>query len=209
MQEFRSDTIQAVARVMAGSFLEDPLNQYNLAGVKNKEELLYQHSILHTRHAVKSGSLYLLDGNPRVFMVGVDSDKASGFADALLNLTIAVKTLLMLDKQDRKVILTNNKKTRQVVNFTWQKDFVKGRFYRVKIIAIDKAMRGTGAFRGLITPRIEFCDEQKLPMILETHNPNNVGLYGHFGFELVKTIASQSIEIKQYCMIRQPTIPGA
>lgn len=207
MLKFSTDTVHTVARVMAGSFLEDPLNRYNLAGVKKKEELLYQHSILHTRHAVKSGSLFLLDGNPRAFMVGVDSDKVSSLADNLLYLSITVKTLLMLDGQDRRTILANNRKTRQVVDFTWSKDFVKGRFYRVKIIAIDKSLRGTGAFRMLITPRMEFCDEQRIPMLLETHNPNNVGLYGHFGFELVKTIASEVIDIKQYCMIRQ--IPEA
>ena len=147
MKEYKSDTIHTVARVMTGSFLEDPLNQCNLEGVRKKDELLYQHSILHTKHAVKFGSLYLLDGDPRAFMVGVDSDKASSLADTLLHLTIIVKTLLMLDGQDRKAILANHKKTRQVVNFTWQKDFVMGRFYRVKIIAIDKDMRGTGAFR--------------------------------------------------------------
>ena len=118
MKKFSPETIQAVARVMAASFLEDPLNQYNLAGVKHKEELFYQHSILHTRHAVKSGSLYLLDGNPGAFMVGVDSARASSLAETLLYLGITLKTLRMLDGRDRKAILANHKKTKQVVNFT-------------------------------------------------------------------------------------------
>ncbi|MDO9535652.1 MAG: hypothetical protein Q7J85_10070 [Bacillota bacterium] len=71
---FDKNTIIEVARVMADSFLEDPLIMYNLAGVKKKKELLHQHSIIHTKHAIKSGNLYLLEGNPKAFLVGVDSE---------------------------------------------------------------------------------------------------------------------------------------
>ena len=39
--------------------------------------------------------------------------------------------------------------------------------------------------------------------MLETHNIKNVGLYEHFGFELVKTIKSEVTPIEQYCMIRK------
>lgn len=55
----------------------------------------------------------------------------------------------------------------------------------------------------LITPSIEFGDKERIPIVLETHNPDNVGLYQHFGFELVKTLTSPETEIKQYCMIRR------
>jgi len=33
-----------------------------------------------------------------------------------------------------------------------------------------------------------------------------VGLYEHFGFDLVKTIKSGETHIEQYCMIRNPGI---
>ncbi|TVQ07637.1 MAG: GNAT family N-acetyltransferase, partial [Balneolaceae bacterium] len=83
--------------------------------------------------------------------------------------------------------------------------------YRVKVISIDKSLRGTGAFRKLITPAIEYADQEQIPMVLETHNPSNVGLYEHFGFKLVKTISSPETDVQQYCMIREPqqiTIPA-
>lgn len=189
---------------MTVSFIEDPLNQCTLAGIKKKEELLYQHAILQIRHAAKTGTLYLLDGNPKAMMVFADSAKTSSLSEILLNVSIIMKTLLMLDAADRKIMISNHKKTKEVINFTWHNSFIKGRFYRLKITAIDKEMRGTGAFRRLITPRIELCDQHNLPIVVETHNPKNLGLYNHFGFELVKTISSTEIEIEQYCMIRFP-----
>ena len=95
-------------------------------------------------------------------------------------------------------------KVGKVLNLSWYKEHVKGRHYRLKVIAVDKALRGSGAFRRLITPVLEFADQNQIPVVLETHNLSNVGLYERFGFTLVKTITHPSIEIKQYCMIRYP-----
>jgi len=53
-----------------------------------------------------------------------------------------------------------------------------------------------------VKPQQEAAAGGGVPLVLETHNYNNVGLYGHFGFALVKTLASPDTEIKQYCTIR-------
>lgn len=204
MAAFNTNQVQSVARTMAHSFLDDPLNQFSLAGVSRAEELLYQHSLLHTRHAAQAGNLYLLDGDPKAFLVGSDSSKVSGWADALLHVRIVVKTLQMLDAKDRRRILANQRLAGKVTDLNWQREFVSGRFFRIKIVAVDKELRGTGAFRRLITPRIEFCDTHAIPMVLETHNERNVEIYRHFGFELVKTLASGCLPVRQHCMIRHP-----
>jgi len=112
----------------------------------------------------------------------------------------------MLGIKDLIVALSDYNKIKKVVDFSWQKEFINGRYYRVKVTAVDKDIRGTGAFRKLISPRINFCDEKNIPMVLETHDESNVGLYEHFGFELVKIITSPKTDIKQYCFIRWPRI---
>jgi GNAT superfamily N-acetyltransferase len=204
MKKPAPDIIRTVARVMADSFMEDPLNQVVFEGVEKKDELIHAHTVIHTRHAVNSGSLRLLDGNPEAFLIGFDSKDERWWREMALVFKIYLKTFKTLGIKDFKKIIANNKKTKEILSFDWHREFVGGRHYRVKIIAIDKDMRGTGAFRRLITPAIEFCDAQRIPMVLETHNPDNVGLYAHFGFELVKTIASEDINVKQFCMIRRP-----
>ena len=206
MQQFSEDTIEAVARVMADSFLDDPMNRAILEGVDEKEALILAHSRIHTQHAVRTGTLTLLDGNPGAFIIGLDSKDQSRLRDLNLIAKIYIKTFQILSFRDIKRILQNNKKVGTVLSFSWQKDLIKSRYYRVKIVAIDKSMRGKGAFRRLITPILELSDTENVPLILETHNAGNLGIYQKFGFELVKTINSPTTEIQQYCMIRWPVI---
>ena len=196
--------VETVARVMADSFMEDPLNIAVLEGVSRKKELLLAHSLLHTRHAMRCGTLTLLEGDPRAFLIGLDSKYESRLKDIGLIMNVYAKTIRVLGFKDLRTIFANNNKVKKSVSFSWQKEFIKGRYFRVKIVAIDKALRGSGAFRRLITPHIEACDAGNIPMILETHNSNNLGIYERFGFELVKTLSSGTSPIRQYCMIRKP-----
>jgi len=204
MKTFDKNTIETIAKVMADSFKSDPLNQTLLHGLTRKDELLHAHSMIHIDTAIRANSLKLLDGNPKAFLVGLDSNDESVMRDIRMVIKVYLKTLAMLGWRDVKTILSNNKKVKNVVNFKWQKEFTKNGYYRIKIVAVDKELRGSGAFRRLVTPVLDHCDTLNIPVVLETHNYNNVGLYEHFGFELVKTIESDSTDVKQYCMIRYP-----
>ncbi len=204
MVEFNRETIDTVARVMADSFMEDPMNRAVLDGLEKAGELMDVHSRIHTRHAIRTGMLQLLDGNPGAFLIGLDSRDASRLDDWRLILQIYLVSLRVLGFRDIRRLLSNSRKTGSVLSFSWEKEFIKGRYYRLKIVAVDKSMRGQGAFRRLVTPLLEFSDTEKVPLIIETHNAYNLGLYRKFGFELVKTITSPRTEIRQYCMIRQP-----
>jgi GNAT superfamily N-acetyltransferase len=208
MKMFDKNTIETIAKVMADSFGTDPLNQALLHGLTRKDELLHAHSMIHIDTAIRANSLKLLDGNPKAFLVGLDSNDESVLRDIRMVIKVYLKTLTMLGWRDVKTILSNNKKVKNVVNFKWQKEFIKNGYYRIKIVAVDKELRGTGAFRRLVTPVLDHCDELNIPIVLETHNYNNVGLYEHFGFQLVKTIESGDTDVKQYCMIRNPDHSG-
>lgn len=204
MEIFDKNTIETVAKVMADSFKTDPLNLALLSGLTMKDELLHAHSLIHIDTAIKANSLKLLDGNPKAFLVGLESKDESVLRDIRMVLRVYIKTFTVLGWRDIKTILKNNKKIKNVVNFKWQKEFIKNGYYRIKIVAVDKELKGTGAFRRLVTPVLEYYNQKNVPVILETHNYNNVGLYEHFDFKLVKTIETVSTDIKQYCMIRYP-----
>lgn len=40
----------------------------------------------------------------------------------------------------------------------------------------------------------------------ETHNPNNVPIYEHFGFKTYGIVEKPHFDLKQYCMIREATV---
>jgi GNAT superfamily N-acetyltransferase len=202
MRTFTDDLLRQAGDVLAGSFFDDPLNQLTLAGVKRARELAAVHARMHVRHAARHGYLFLLDDDPKAIFIGVDSLAEAKFAETLLQMRIGVRTLFMVDGADRRILLDNYKRMKKVLSFDWHNEFVEGRYYRFKIIAVDPALRGKGAFRRLVKPQIAFCDGEGIPIILETHNPVNVPLYEHFGFKLVRTIEPEDMEIRQYCMIR-------
>ena len=204
MEKNDTSTIKAVAKVMAASFAEDPMHKVILYGLNKKNELLAARSIIHTAHAFRGGQLRLLDGNPGAYLIGQDSQDESRWDNLKLVSMIYLRTFLLLGLRDIRKIISNYKKTGSVVSFSWQEEYVSRRFYRIKIVAVDEGMRGKGAFRRLVTPILDYADKEKIPVVLETHNYDNVGLYEHFGFDLVKTIKSADTPIEQYCMIRNP-----
>ncbi len=203
--DYDAETISSVARVMAESFMEDPMNRAVLEGLERADKLMDAHSRIHTRHAIRTGMLQLLEGNnPGAFLIGLDSRDASRLDDWRLIVSIYAASIRVLGFRDIRRLFSNSRKTGSVLSFSWEKEFIKGRYYRIKIVAVDKSMRGQGAFRRMVTPLIEFSDTEKVPLIIETHNEDNVELYRKFGFELVKTITSSRTDIQQYCMIRWP-----
>lgn len=196
--------IKTVAAVMADSFKQDPASMAMMEGIEEPEKLFMAHTLMHSTHAFQTRSLRILDDDPRAFLIGYDSIHENKLLERKLHLKIIIKTLACLGLKNTKRMMNNMQKVGKVLNLSWYNEYIRGRHYRLKVIAVDKALRGSGAFRRLITPVMEYAGQNQIPVVLETHNPSNVGLYEHFGFLLVNTIAHPSIAIKQYCMIRYP-----
>ncbi|MCC5935236.1 MAG: GNAT family N-acetyltransferase [Candidatus Cyclonatronum sp.] len=205
MYTIEHKTIQTAARVLAGSFAGDPGTAGTLEGLpsEKKTKLLNRHAVLHIRYAAKQGLLHLLDDDPRAFMIGGESSAESLYAELKLKLKIVLISLPVLGFRDFFRLIQNTRKLAAANDLSWYKGLVPKRHYRLKIIAVDPSLRGTGAFRRLITPALEHADKHGLPVVLETHNPANVGLYEHFGFELVKTLGSPGLALEQFCMVRK------
>lgn len=204
METILPATLNAIAVQMGNSFKADPMFSAQMKGIKKSEKLIRAHARLSLKHSRSIGALHMLDHDPRAIMVAFDSHQNSKFKEIVTLVKTIGISLWILDLGDVKQFFRNMKTLGKILSFTWHKEFIRGRHYRVKIISIDKSLRGTGAFRRLFTPAMEFADRESIPMVLETHNPGNVGLYQYFGFELVKTISSPHTSVQQYCMIRKP-----
>jgi ribosomal protein S18 acetylase RimI-like enzyme len=204
MTQITPEQMAAIAATMADSFLEDPLMQEIFKGIEGAREIIYQHSLIQMNHFIKDHDVFLVEENPQAFLIGIDSANEKKFAETLIMLKIMLKTLGMLKPGAIITILANNQRTSRVLSLSWQKEFLKERYYHIKIIAIAEEMRGSGAFRKLVTPVIERCEIERIPIILETHNPRNVPIYEHYGFQVVSTRSAGGLELKQYCMLRSP-----
>lgn len=161
MSAITKKTLDTIAGYMGQSFLEDPMNKAQLEGINQKEKLMQAHARLHVKYATKINALHLLNNDPRAVMVGLDSNNNSKLQEIWTIIKTIGVTFFIISFKEMRRLIRNMKVLGKVLDFKWPKEFVNGRHYRVKIISIDKSLRGTGAFRKLITPAIEFSDRSR------------------------------------------------
>lgn len=72
------------------------------------------------------------------------------------------------------------------------------------IISLSKNAQGKGLASKLLRPMLGFCDDEKMVAYLETNKEPNVGLYRHYGFDLMLEEHILKTLVTHYVMIRHP-----
>ena len=71
-------------------------------------------------------------------------------------------------------------------------------------LSIKKDAQGRGLASKLMRPMLQFCDEERMVSYLETNKDTNVGLYQHYGFELMRQEKIPQTPVTHYAMVRNP-----
>ena len=71
-------------------------------------------------------------------------------------------------------------------------------------LSIKKEAQGKGIASKLMRPMLGFCDDEKMVAYLETNKAANVGLYQHYGFDLMKEEIIPQTPVTHYAMVRHP-----
>lgn len=204
MIRINENQIESTARLLVNCFINDPLSIIETKGIDNKEIFLEKLFINQLRIWKKTIDVFSLDDKVNSVIIGYEKKNYKSFRVLLLTLMSNPRMLRDLGKKDINIYSSNIKNVLKVINLKWQKEFIKGNYYYIKIIAVADENRGKGVFRKLITPTLNYCKEHNIPIILESTNPDNIPIYEHFGFKLVKTIAIDGIDLSQYCFIKYP-----
>ena len=72
-----------------------------------------------------------------------------------------------------------------------------------QLLGVDPDIRGKGYASALIKPILAKLDEEQLPCYLETHEPENVSIFQHYGFEVVEEGIIPNSEVTQWAMLRK------
>lgn len=148
--------------------------------------------------------MFSLDDSFNSVIIGYEKNKYKKFRMLFLSILCLFKFLRSVKGSDYKIYTKNGKEVIKSIDLKWHNEFVRGNYYYIKTIAISKNNRGKGIFRELIMPIINHCKEINIPIVLETTTLENVPIYKHFGFKLVKTISKDGADLSQYCFIKQP-----
>ena len=73
-------------------------------------------------------------------------------------------------------------------------------------LSIKKDAQGKGIASKLMRPMLRFCDDERMVAYLETNKESNVGLYKHYGFDLMKEELIPKTTVMHYAMVRHPKV---
>ena len=71
-------------------------------------------------------------------------------------------------------------------------------------LSVKKEAQGKGIASKLMRPMLRFCDDECMVAYLETNKEANVGLYEHYGFDLMREERIPKTPVTHYAMVREP-----
>ena len=71
-------------------------------------------------------------------------------------------------------------------------------------LSVRRDAQGKGIASKLLRPMPQFCDDERMVAYLETNKEQNVGLYRHYGFDLMREEKIPSTPVMHYAMVRHP-----
>jgi ribosomal protein S18 acetylase RimI-like enzyme len=78
-------------------------------------------------------------------------------------------------------------------------------FLHLSVVGVAAELQGKGFGRKLIDAAIEKSQRQGLQLYLETTTEENMKMYEHFGFKLLKRITLPIVDLPMWEMVRAPT----
>ena len=85
-----------------------------------------------------------------------------------------------------------------------KKEFTENYDWYLYNLSIKKDAQGRGLASKLMRPMLQFCDDERMVAYLETNKEANVGLYRHYGFDLMKEEQIPKSTVTHYAMVRKP-----
>ena len=87
-----------------------------------------------------------------------------------------------------------------------KKEFTDNYDWYLFNLSIKKDAQGKGIASKLMRPMLGFCDDERMVAYLETNKEANVGLYRHYGFDLMKEERIPKTSVMHYAMVRRPLV---
>ena len=143
-------------------------------------------------------------------VIYADSEEINGFAVWLPFGFTGSKTLPFLINGGLSLILHSGPSiigrllTYEIYAMNLKKDFTDNYDWYLYNLSIKRDAQGKGIASKLMRPMLQFCDDERMVSYLETNKEANVGLYQHYGFELMKEELIPKTSVTHYAMVRKP-----
>ena len=143
-------------------------------------------------------------------VIYADSEEMNGFAVWLPFGFTGSKTLPFLMNGGLSLIfhsgfgIISRLLTYETYAMNLKKEFTENYDWYLYNLSIKKDAQGKGIASKLMRPMLKFCDDEKMVAYLETNKEANVGLYQHYGFDLMREEQIPKSTVTHYAMVRKP-----
>lgn len=191
------------ADLLADGFKDDPAVIIQLKGIPDGFKLLQLQSKGQIEAFSKLGCVKTY-GDGEGVLIGystkdVPRDKLiqCSYESAIYVLEYATQEELMLIQQ-------NASKVEKITKEDWYKKYLGDvDVYILQMMVVREDLRGSGVFGKLISSVLKKYQQENMPVVLQTHNIDNVAKYEHYGFELMETIYSEELNLKCFNMLKK------
>ena len=189
--------LNRLAEVAADAYLDYPLHNWFTQGKYDAKasKLIMQISL---KTMTEDAVIY------------ADSEEINGFAVWLPFGFTGSKTMPFLLNGGFRLILhsgigiISRLLTYETYAMNLKKEFTDNYDWYLYNLSIKKEAQGKGIASKLMRPMLQFCDDERMVAYLETNKAANVGLYKHYGFDLMKEEMIPKTPVTHYSMVRYP-----
>lgn len=179
LERITPDSYDYAISLSAAAFVADPLYVAAAPDAEEREKLARSLTELFMRYGMRFGIAYRTSGSfdgLAVWLPPEEREISWVKAVRIGALHLLFRTNL---KNLRRLMAVGNIATRAHI-----KD-APGHYWYLLVLAVAPDKQGRGIASKLIKPFLDMLDEAGEAAYLETQNPNNVGIYRHYGFELL------------------------
>ena len=193
----QKEDLERLAEVATDAYQDYPLHNWFMKGKYDEKasKLLMQISL---KSMTEDAVIY------------ADSAEMNGFAAWLPFGFTGNKTLPFLRNGGLRLIMHSGPGiisrllTYETYAMNLKKEFTENYDWYLFNLSIKKDAQGKGLASKLMRPMLQFCDDERMVAYLETNKESNVGLYRHYGFDLMKEEQIPKSTVMHYAMVRKP-----
>lgn len=179
LERIMPDSLDYAISLSAAAFMSDPLYVASAPDAEEREKLARSLTELFIRYGMRFGIVYRTSGSFDGLAVWLPPEER----DISWVKAVRIGALHMLFRTKLK-----NLRHLVAVDKIAKRAHIKdapGLYWYLLVLAVAPDKQGRGIASKLIKPFLDMLDEAGEAAYLETHNPNNVGIYRHYGFELL------------------------
>jgi len=193
--------ITRAGKVLADAFQHDPVWNKIFEGESNLETKYPAFFEIPVRHCLKYGEVYALSENLEGVVAWVPEKYAEMTAWRMICSGATGAAMRMGSNTAKKMGSVFKPMAED------RRKYMAGCTYLyLLVVGVATGMQGKGFGRKLIGAAIEKSEREGRQLYLETETEENVQMYKHFGFRLLKNITLPIVDLPMWEMVRKPQV---